>query len=509
MTKRINIAIAAAALIAGTSCTKLDVPVESQLAAGSFPKTVDQYISVTGPVYQRFATSGYATDMFRANEFTTEEAMIPTRDQGYYDNAVYIKWHKHTWTEDDVLSQWTWGFSGISDCNRIIPILEGAADTTINKLFVAEIKTMRALYYFYMMDMYGNIPITTTSTTELPKQYKRAEVCAHIEKELLAAIPNLATPSTVDIKYYGRPTRWMAYALLQKLYLNWETYTGTKRYNDAITYGNKIMAESGLTLVGDYMSLFSPKNGANTETIFAAIFDADKGKGNHLMRFGLHGNLQRKYNLVFAPSNAMCTTLEFFNLFNLAGDARDTTWLSGPQYLFDKTTPIINSNGGGVQLVIEPNIQLVNAERMDVGPEKNGISYGARSVKYYPDPNTIDRFANNDMPVLRLGDVYLMQAEAILRNGGDASTAVEMVNRIRRRVNAPVVSSITLDELLNERGRELAWEGWRRNDLIRFGKYEGKWGFKAGNESPNLRLFPIPSQERAIYPHLIQNDGYK
>lgn len=508
MNRRINIAIAAAALVAGASCTKLDVPVESQLGGETFPKTLDQYISITGPVYQRFSTSGYATDLFRANEFTTEEAMIPTRDQGYYDNAVYIKWHKHTWTVDDVYAQWTWGFGGISDCNRVINTMQGAPDTTISKNFVAEMRAMRALFYFYMMDLYGNIPITTYGSLEAPKQYKRAEVCAHIERELLAAIPNLATPTTVNAQYYGRATRWMAYALLQKLYLNWETYTGTKRYTDAITYGNKLMTESSLALVGDYMSLFSPKNGANTETILPAIFDADKGKGNHLMRFGLHGNLQQKYNLNFAPSNAMCTTPEFFKLFNLAGDARDTTWLSGPQYMHDKTTPIINKNGGNVQLVLEPNIVLVNDARMDVGPEKNGISYGARSVKYYPDPNTIDRFANNDMPVLRLADVYLMQAEAILRNGGAESDAVALVNKIRKRATAPEVSSITLDQLLDERGRELAWEGWRRNDLIRFGKYEGKWGFKAGNESTHLRVFPIPSQERIIYPGLVQNDKY-
>lgn len=508
MTNRIYMAIAATALMASVSCTKLDVGLESQLSPANFPTNEQAFISATGSIYQKFSSSGYATDLWRANEFTTEEAMIPTRNTGYYDNGVYIKWHKHTWTVDDVAAQWSWGYSGISESNRILNMLAGASDSTLRKSFTAEVRAMRALFYFYMMDLYGNIPITTFGSTESPKQSTRAEVCAYIESELLAAVPNLGTPETVNTLYYGRPTRWMAYTLLQKLYLNWEYYTGTKRYADAITYGNKIMTESKLALAGSYMSLFAPNNGPNTETILPAVFDANKAQGNQLMRFTLHGNLQAKYGLVFAPSNAMCTTPEFFALFNLKGDARDTTWLSGPQTLFDTTKKIINTSGGGVQLNFTPEIVLTDSATMNVGPELNGISRGARSVKYYPDPNTIDRHANNDMPIFRLADVYLMQAEAILRNGGAESDAVTLVNKIRKRVNAPEVSTITLDQLLDERGRELAWEGWRRNDLIRFGKYEGKWGFKAGNEDIRRRLFPIPSQERALNPNLNQNGGY-
>ncbi len=126
----------------------------------------------------------------------------------------------------------------------------------------------------------------------------------------------------------------MAYALLQKMYLNAEQYTGAKRYADAIIYGDKIMNESGLSLESAYMSLFSPTNGANKETIFAAIFDASKAQGNFLTRYTLHGKLADKYGLNYAPSNAMCTIPEFYQLFSFVGDVRDTSWIAGLQYDF-------------------------------------------------------------------------------------------------------------------------------------------------------------------------------
>ncbi len=489
-------------LLAFAGCTKLDVAVESQLT--EIPNDEKSYVASTGSIYLKLSSQAFAVDLWRMQELSTDEALIPNRNGGYYDNGSYQKLHKHTWTPSDVAWIWSWAYSGISECNRVLNLLEQGKGDTLKTKFVAEVKTMRALFYFYLMDLYGNVPITVYGTTENPEQSSREKVFSYIESELLALAPDLAAPATVTTQYYGRPTRWMAYALLQKMYLNAEYYTGTKRYADAITYGDKIMNESGLALESSYMSLFSPTNEANKETIFAAIFDADKAKGNFFTRYSLHGKLAAKYSLNYTPSNAMCTIPEFYQLFSLTGDERDTMWIAGLQYDF-KGNAIMN---GSAQLDLKPEIVFTDASTMNVGPEVNGVSYGARSVKFYPDPNSVSRYQNNDIPVLRLADVYLMQAEAILRNNGNAATAVNLFNKVRRRAKAPEVAAITLQDILDERGRELAWECWRRNDLIRFGKWENAWGFKTGGEPISRRLFPIPAQEIVLNPKLKQNDGY-
>lgn len=503
-----NITIAALALITLGSCTKLDVKTESQLNSDNFPVSQDAYVAATGTVYKKF-TEKFGVDIWRMGELTTDEAIITARNGGYYDQGRYISMHKHSWTPADpsVQGAWEWGYGGISDANRVLNLFEGAAESPSKTLFIKEVRTMRALLYFYMMDMFGNVPITGFATGVRPKQSTRAEVFKYIETELLDVAEGLSAPATVTQDIYGRPTKWMAYALLQKLYLNAEYYTGTAKYAESIIYADKIMTGSKMSLVSDYNSLFAFNNGPNSETIFAAVYDANYSPGNAITRFSLHGTLRAKYSLPFTPSNAMCTIAEFYNTFNLTGDLRNNNWLAGLQFGTDGVTKIMN---GTAQLNLTPEIVLTDVATMDVGPEVNGISRGVRSVKFFPDPNTnpSTRFQNNDMPVFRLADVHLMKAEALLRSGGDAGVALALVNGIRLRSRAPLLTALTLDEILLERGRELAWEGWRRNDLIRFGKYEGTWGFKAGNESPNRRIFPIPATELVLNSNLVQNPGY-
>jgi len=502
------ITVAALAALTLGSCTKLDVPVESQLTSDNFPVTPDAFVAATGTVYQKF-NAKFGVDIWRMYELTSEEAIITARNGGYYDQGRYQTLHKHNWAADHpiIQSAWEWCYAGVSDCNRVLNLLEKSADSPTKTQFINEIRTMRALYYFYAMDMFGNVPITTFGTAESPKQSTPAEVFSYIEKEILASVDALSAPATVTDAYYGRPTKWMAYALLQKMYINAEHYIGKPMYAESIIYADKIISGSSMALVSDYNSLFAVNNGANSETIFAAIYDANYSGGNAMTRFTLHSTLRAKYNLPFSPSNAQCTLKEFYDTFNLTGDVRNINWLVGKQFLANGTTPILN---GTAQLDFTPEIVLTNTETMDVGPEVNGISRGIRSVKFYPDPNTNSstRFQNNDMPIFRLADVYLSKAEALLRTGGSTAEAVRLVNLIRTRAKAPQVTSITLDEILAERGRELAWEGWRRNDLIRFGKYQGKWGFKNGNEGASKDIFPIPATELVLNKNLKQNPSY-
>ncbi|MBW8686313.1 RagB/SusD family nutrient uptake outer membrane protein [Chitinophaga rhizophila] len=514
----------AAGLLLG-ACTKLDVPIESEYTDGNFPNTTDAYVAATGPAYTQLATR-YAVDYWRMQELSTDEAIIPARDGNYNDNGQYRFLHKHTWSPDHptVRGVWEWGFGGINTCNRIISLFESTADTKEKRQAIAEMRTMRALYHFFMMDLYANIPIVTTfGSTTAPAQKTRPEVFAFIEKELKESLPDLNTASGAVT--YGRPTKWMAFALLAKLYINAKVYTGTEMNKECIAMTDSIISKGPYKLDADFISIFMPENGPQiTETIFAIPYDANKIPGCQFSRFGLHTGLQTKFSLPFRPSIALSTIADFYEKFNLAGDVRNTTWLAGKQYNSDGSPILIPSTNKGVDasysgpnpndkinwhLEFSPEMPLKNVDQMDVGNDELGKARGVRSIKYYPDRNTNPdtRFSNNDVPVFRLADIILMKAEAILRDNNDGVAAAALVSEIRRRAKAPEVSTITLEELLDERGRELAWEAWRRNDLIRFGAFEGSWGFK-NDTDPNKRIYPIPTSERTLNPSLEQNQGY-
>lgn len=516
-----------------TGCTKLDTDVESQLTPGNFPTNPESFIAATGPVYTQLR-SIYAVDYWRMQELSTDEAIIPARDGNYDDGGQYRFLHLHTWGPDhpNVRSNWEWGFGGINTCNRIINLFEGTPDSDDKKRAIAEMRAMRALFYYFMMDLYGNIPLVTSfPVTSPPKTAPRAEVFAFIEKELKEVVPSL-NPNAGTFTY-GRPTKWMAFALLEKLYLNAQYYTGQAKYTETVAMADSVLngAKSIYSLDADYMTLFAPNNGPQIkETIFAIPYDPNVAEGNHFTRFGLHTALQAKYSIPFRPSIALSTIKDFYEKFTLTGDVRNTTWLAGKQYENNGSPVIIKSTKKGVDasytgadgsaavdyhLDFTPEMPLVRPATMDVGNDELGKARGVRSIKFYPDPNanSSTRYQGNDMPVLRLADVMMMKAEAILRGAaattvnGELQTADVLVNKIRARAKAPLVSGITLDQLLDERAREFAWEGWRRNDLIRFGKFEAAWGYKT-NTDVNKRIYPVPTSEKALNPNLVQNPGY-
>lgn len=514
------------------ACTKLDVGIESELTPENFPTTPESFVAATGPIYTQLR-SRFAVDYWRLQELSTDAAIIPSRGGNYDDGGRFRFLHHHTWNPDHpiVKDVWEWGFGGINTCNRIIKLFEEAPNTDTKAMTIAEVRTMKAIYYFFMMDLFGNIPIIKQfAETEAPETRPRAEVFAYIEEELKAAIPDLST--TVGQLTYGRPTRFAAYALLQKLYLNAEYYTGTPRYVESVEMGDQLLNEGSYQLDADYMAIFEPTNGPSvSETILAVPYDANVAEGNHFNRYGLHTAIQEKYEIPFRPSIALSTIADYYALFNLEGDERNDTWLAGKQYNWDGSAITIATTKKGLDetyagadgtapinwhLEFTPEMPLRVESTMDVGNDELGKARGVRSVKFYPDKNAhpSTRYQNNDMPVLRLSDVYLMKAEAILRGapatsaGGELQTPVVLVNKIRDRVNAPTVTTITLDELLDERARELAWEGWRRNDLIRFGKFEDAWGYKTSTDV-RMRLFPVPTSEISLNPNLDQNEGYQ
>jgi len=400
---------------------------------------------------------------------------------------------------------------------------------------ISELRMVRALAYYWMMDMYGNVPIVTTYGDFQPKaKSDRKDVFNFIESEIIACLPNLST--TVDQTTYGRPTKYMAYALLAKLYLNAEYYTGTARYNDCVTACDNIINSSKFALepASTYLQMFYPNNGPQMkEFIFALPYDPSfaslSGTNGNMYhaRYDVPRSEKAKFGIPFTPSSAENTLPEFYAYFYDKNDVRDGQWLTGLQFMNDGVTPIMvtttkkgydqfytGSDGGATytyQVNLTPKVVLrQDSSLFDCGNDEISWNMGYRNIKFYPDASSTSRNQNNDEPVFRYSDIILMKAEAILRGGTatQGQTALSLVNTLRsNRTTSAAWSTVTLDSIYNERSREFTMENWHRNDMIRFGKYEGKWGFKV-NADTYRRIFPIPTEAMAKNPKLTQNPGY-
>lgn len=553
--KKIIKSIIVASVFGGlfSSCHKLDVKVTSELTPQTFPVTAAQFASVIGPVYTAFRAN-YSQDYWFVQSLSTDEAILPAYGSNWYDGNKYQELHRHTWTKDNawVNSAWNYLENIIGTVNQTIYIFKSAPDGPVKDESIAELRTMRALSFFYLMDLYGNVPLDTAyGNTTLNTNTPRAQVFSFIESELKASIPNL-NPASGSVTY-GKPNRYTAFALLAKMYLNAQIYTGTPRNDDCIAACDSVInsGEYALEPMSTYLQMFYPTNGPQMkEFIFAIPYDPSTSNGymNHA-RYDLNRNLGIRYlysgstpggnvdpvmNLTKGnglvnnkPSGPEATLPEYYANFNDPNDIRDKQWLTGPQYWQDGTPIMVSttksgynqfytgSDGGATYtypLTIDPNIVLrANPTLFDVGNDEIGWNLGTRNIKFLPDyTNTTSRNQNNDVPVFRYSDIILMKAEAILRGGTPTmgQTALSLVNMLREnRTTSPDWTSVNLDSIYTERCREFSWETWHRNDMIRFGKYEDAYGFKT-DADPNRRIFPIPTVAIATNPNLKQNPGY-
>ena len=361
----------------------------------------------------------------------------------------------------------------------------------------AEARFLRAFSYWHALDIFGNVPFVTHEDpigAFLPPQASQQELFEYIEEELLEVAPLMADPQAND---YGRVDRAAAWMLLAKLYMNAEVYTGQPRYSDALTYINQII-NSGYSLEQEYKWLFMADNHqAQNEIIMRVPYHGIEtqtfGGTTFLIKAAIGGDMSATAMGVDDGWGGLRTTPQFVNLFD-EDDPRAMFFTEG------QTKEITNlsdfQNGYAVQ--------KFNNLRRDGTPGSN---------REFPD---------TDFPLFRLADVYLMYAEAVLRGGGgDESTALEYVNALRERAwgdDSGNISAneLTLDFILDERGRELYWEGHRRTDLIRFGRFAGDayiWSWKGESRDglptqARYNLFPIPDADVTANPNLVQNPGY-
>jgi starch-binding outer membrane protein, SusD/RagB family len=560
-----HIGAIAVVLIAGAlsqSCTKLDEKLYSSVTPSNFFKTEEEFISALGAAYTQFGGWG-SGDPQTLQEMTTDEMTAPTRGQDWDDGGNWRRAHLHSWTkEDGVMSgAWNFGFNGVNTANRLIYqftslVKNGQVKQEVADAYIAELQTVRGFFYWQLIDMFGNVPLVTDFATAeaTPATKSRAEVYAWVVSDLEAAVPKLS--EAVDGTTYGRMNKWAGKMLLAKLYLNAKVYTGTAAYDKAIAACNDIINSGKYSLEPNYFANFNINNAASKEFIFAIPYDKVFYKGFNLVMQTLSYLNQQTYNLQAQPWNGFCSLEEFYNSYDNT-DLRkgDFGTLTAPQTKRGNFLAGYQYSNAGAVLVDDGVEKADNPTRLPApffkdpdGPKFNFGSIGTGA----PQINELGPQAwrqagvrigkwefevgglpdmSNDYAVFRYGDVLLMKAEALWRTSNSATDAAALllVNQIRAR--AGVTALTTLDgklsfdlagasvpggELFNEMGREMAFEKYRRQSMIRWGVYTdvAKWALPRNNpgdaivSTPNTNLFPVHKDKIAANPNFVQNPGY-
>ena len=495
-------------------CTKLNTKVYDQVV--NFWQTDDQIAAGVAPAYSGLRNYAPANDIYSLNETSTDEVIVPNRATDWADDVTWEQMWKHTWGPNHMYVQGVWQFiyGGIARVNLILQTLNGLNPKPDDITSIeAELKTIRAFYYYLAIDLFGNVPVHEVGVIEQSKlaTKTRKEVFDYTEKELKDNLQALTTD--VDSKTYGRATGWFAQAILAKLYLNAQVFTGTTRWADCIAACDAILNASKYSLEPNFFNNFQIANEGSKENIFVIPFDGNAGLGNFWIQLAtLHYNSGKTFGLKGAFGtggfNGHCSTAEYYNLFN-PNDNRRKMFLVGQQYenqIMDAAH--LQYDRLGNLLFFDPVITSFKIQ-----PPKTETA-GARCAKW--ELNKEETFTmSNDFAVFRLADIILMKAEALFRSG-DITEALATINQkingvsIRSRAGLPDFSAaeMNLDGILAERARELSWEGFRRNDMIRSGHFtDARIPEKA--ISANFRnLYPIPQAELDKNPYLKQNPGY-
>ena len=515
-----------------TACTDLEIsstgtstlePAFSGLDQGETSSQIDgMYNNIRGYI-------GDQANTFALTEVTTDALLIPTRGSDWGDNGIWRQLHQHSWTPDhafitNVWNQWNQLQLGGSE------ILDPRS--TPDATTAAQAHFLRALGMYMILDNFGQVPFRDTSIdpTIDPEVFTGADAVSFIEADLVAAISGLpgATAGGDNV----RGTQEAAKYLLAKLLLNKHVYTNSSpEAADMTRVVNLVdeIAAAGFGLQAGYFDIF--RDSADTETIWYV----NTGVGNRIFN-GLH------YNSTTAGGggwNGFSTLAEYYDLFE--GDANNNRYaadgstaidgqeerrggvppsgdnagtegsnvgfgfLIGQQYDIDGT-PLEDRAGAPLAFTRE----FTDAATGQASLINNNEVTGIRVMKYNP---RYGGFTEHEI-FFRYADAHLMKAEAIFRGGSSSETALGLVNELRAlrngNGNTPALGSLSEQELLDERGRELFMEFWRRNDLIRFGQYTRDWEFKDPSAVGNAdkQLFPIPASQVILNPNLVQNPGY-
>lgn len=550
--KKIIYSLVSACLLSfgNISCTDLSEEVYSEITSENFKPTEKDLLSLTISGYTPFRLLFAGNSRWFDLQEETGNCMITaTRSTGGWDDAGrYKRHHFHDWTSEQpqFLSTWDKAYEGISKCNQVmyqlesgeIPIESGTKET------IAELRAVRAVYYYILMDLFGNVPLVVSFTdTGLPETTSRKDIFAFVEKELLECLPLLKEEKSLE--YYGRVTQSVAHAILMRLYLNATVYIGQERYDDCIKQCN-ILMEKSFALEG-YLDPFIPDNENSKENIFIIQCDEQYATGAAQFLKFFHNLSNQVYQMTPSAWNGSFVSPQFLYSYRKGDKRKDWTWLHGEQK--------------------DPTGKVIFSYYNDVNDMYYAKSFsGYRPGKYLPRIGLSAGYTDNDWVVIRYAEVLYSKAECLLRKGGAANEdeAARLVSMVRKRAfdkeedatitadflkassnypwgiyvrerqgvddndyveevyNAgdPLPATITERQtsddiqfggMLDEWLWEFAAEGQNRMHLIRFGAFTTKKWF---NHRPNekmgdkITLFAIPQKAIDKNNKLKQNPGY-
>ncbi|MBN09612.1 MAG: RagB/SusD family nutrient uptake outer membrane protein [Flavobacteriaceae bacterium] len=468
---------------------------------------------------------------FSIQGLPSDEMCIAAKGGDWYDGGVLVQMHRHTYdpTNGIIGNTWNGQYNAIQQINNDL----GDATKNLTAEETMQLRALRAYFYWRLLDLYGRVKIVTESATGA--QASQAELYAFIESELLTALGTSGITATTTFDGSGlnatssvyRVNRYAALGFLTKLYLNHKTYLGAEDmaiYQKA-EYAAQIIMDSGqyqLCGVGcsvsnlakrpavaedpdnleGYAAVFAPNNDNNIEHIFSVNYDEATAGGMNFAKMTLHYSSQLTWNFEAQPWNGYATLEEFYNSYDTNDLRRANNFIQGPQkdYGGSALNDFAADDPGGIVLNYTPFINELEPNAFREG----GARLGKFSFQQFGRPDQ-----NNDFPIVRYGDVMLMYAEARYRqNNWSDATALSVVNQLRTRAGVGTYSSMTSDEFLAERGREMFQESSRRTDLIRWGIYSsGTWWEKSASPA-HKALYPIPFDILQSSTGYTQNTGY-
>jgi len=484
------------------SCTDLDEKVYSSIPTDEFFKNESEVIMNVGRAYTHLTSYLNHWNVWGTLVISSDEGLCPYRETNlWWDNGVWIDLHRHNFhaQSGNLNNCWSFIFDGITLCNQILyQMEESQVDFPTKKNLLAEVKILRAWLYFHAIDLYGNVPLAIDfKQQELPDQVGRNELFSFIESEIKTNVDLLDEVPTSS--NYGRVTQAMGYTMLAKLYLNAKEWVGTEKWQEVIDACDKVIGFNKLILEPDYYSNFIANNEGSKENIFVISINNIYTSGAMIFhQMCLHTLSQQTFGIVDFCWDGFCALESHYEKYN-ESDIRRKTWLEGPQ-VDASGNPLMLSPGR--QLTYRPEVRALYNEY-----DPALLDDGVRFAKYEYESGLMNGM-NNDYALYRYADVLLMKAEALVRIGR-VSESLPLLNQIRERAGIALYTEkdITLDEILDERSRELAWEGFRRQDLIRFGKWNDAW-FEKEAKGEFTKLFPIPFWALDTNEKLKQNPGY-
>lgn len=515
-------------------CSLNEKPIDQMPEDEAFQSPVLIYLNTVANLYPEIGSSsggnglaGTDRGIYDLNTFTADEAILPTRGGDWYDGGLWQDVFRHNWATSNALikSSWDYLYRVIGKTNQSLDKLNALIEADPQNIYLpiykAEVRAIRALFYSYLLDMYARVPIVQTATVTIAevKQSERSELYAFVVKELQESLPHLnAANSSNKGEYYGRITKPVAYFMLAKLALNAQVYadnswvdnngvangSATFKINGAnlsawdatVAYCDSITA-LGYELESDFSKNFSVNNESSKENIFVIPMDPLNYSARNMnlirSRHYAHGKAYSQDGW-----NGASATKEALAVFRKGGDdpRLEKTYFMGK---------VIGPDGNFIKDGDQDLEYKPDAIALDVSNSTDEKTAGARMAKYELDPAALagGQLMHNDYVLYRYADVLLMKSEALVRAGknGDAE-----LQQVRARVGGSARTA-TLDNLLDERMLEFAWEGLRRTDLIRFGKFAMPITDRP-TTAPFRTVFPIPADVLSLNTNLTQNAGY-